>query len=66
MDLQSIKLTMEKLMKNRFQHPDRGKGDAFYHSERVAKLSVSLRKIIFPNDDSHDEILTVAGSILST
>jgi HD superfamily phosphodiesterase len=27
----------------------------------VAKLAVTLRKLILPNDDSHDDILTAAG-----
>ncbi|MDR0948636.1 MAG: HD domain-containing protein [Lachnospiraceae bacterium] len=61
MDLHKIKELMTQLMQDRYQHPDRGLGDAFFHCERVAKLAVDLRKQIFPNDDSHDEILTVAG-----
>ncbi|MDR0964441.1 MAG: HD domain-containing protein [Clostridium sp.] len=61
MDLHKIKELMVKLMQDRYQHPDRGLGDAFLHCERVAKLAVDLRKHILPNDDSRDEILTVAG-----
>ncbi|MDR0946845.1 MAG: HD domain-containing protein, partial [Ruminococcus sp.] len=60
-DLHKIKRVMEDLMLDRYQHPDRGLGDAFYHSERTAKLSIHLREKIFPNDNSHDDILRVAA-----
>jgi uncharacterized protein len=61
MDLDKIKQLAEQLMLNTYGHVERGLGDHYYHGQRVAKLSVTLRKMILPDDDSHDEILTVAG-----
>lgn len=33
----------------------------YYHGERVAKIGLTLRKYILPNDESHDDIISVAG-----
>jgi hypothetical protein len=61
MNLPAIRAAAEHLMLDRYQHPDRGLGDAYHHCVRVAKLTVTLRKLILPDDDSHDDILTAAG-----
>ena len=38
------------------------KSGKYYHGKRVAKLALTLKKNILPNDgDSHDDIITVAG-----
>ena len=38
------------------------KSGKYYHGERVAKLALTLKKYILPDDDgSHDDIITVAG-----
>ena len=37
------------------------KSGKYYHGERVAKIALTLKKHILPNNDSHDDIITVAG-----
>jgi HD superfamily phosphodiesterase len=61
MNLIAIRQIAEDTMLDRYGHPDRGIGDSYFHGQRTAKLAVTLRKLILPEDDSHDEILTVAG-----
>jgi HD superfamily phosphodiesterase len=61
MNLTAIRQIAEDTMLNRYGHPDRGIGDSYFHGQRTAKLAVALRKMILPEDDSHDEILTVVG-----
>lgn len=61
MDTIKIKEIAFKLMANRKAHLEREKGAIYYHGERVAKTIISLREIILPNDDSNDEILTIAA-----
>lgn len=50
-----------QLMANRYTSDSHEKGEKYYHGQRVAKLAVRLRKHLFPDDPSHDEILTVAA-----
>lgn len=61
MDLEKIKLLAFELMGNKRSHEWKERGNKFYHGERVANLILMLRKYILPNDDSYDEILTVAA-----
>lgn len=61
MDLQKIKEIAKHLMAERKAHLEREKGGAYYHGKRVANLVLEFRKIILPDDSSHDDILTVAA-----
>lgn len=61
MNLSVIKQTAEKLMIDRSAHAERERGSIFYHGERVANTAIILRKIILPDDTSHDDKLTVAS-----
>lgn len=61
MDLEAIKKLAFDLMGNRNSHSWKEKGNKYYHGERVAVLALKLRKVILPEDESHDEILTVAA-----
>lgn len=61
MDMEAIKRIAAAEMENRSSHPWKEPGNKFYHGERVAKLALILRKRLFPQDDSHDQILTVAA-----
>jgi uncharacterized protein len=60
-NMDKIRKLAENLMLDTYGHVDRGIGDHYYHGQRVAKLAVTLRKLILPEDNSHDDILTVAG-----
>lgn len=60
-DMTVIKQLAFDLLGNRNSHHWKEKGNKYYHGERVANLALSLRKIILPEDDSHDDILTVAA-----
>ncbi len=42
-------------------HRHREVGHTFFHGQRVAKLAVSLRQAIFPDDPSHDEVIYVGA-----
>jgi HD superfamily phosphodiesterase len=61
MDMVAIKQLAYVLLGNKNSHPWKEKGNKYYHGERVASLVISLRKLILPEDDSHDDILTVAA-----
>ena len=61
MDMQAIKKIAFEAMGNKSSHEFKEKGNKFYHGERVAVLALKLRKIILPDDNSHDEIITVAA-----
>ena len=61
MDLEAIKQLAFENLGNRSSHPWKEPGNKYYHGERVAKLILLLRKHVLPEDDSHDEILTVAA-----
>jgi uncharacterized protein len=60
-NMDKISKLAENLMLDTYSHVDRGIGDHYYHGQRVAKLAVTLRKLVLPEDASHDDILTVAG-----
>lgn len=61
MDLVAIKQLAFDYMGNKSSHSWKEKGNKYYHGERVAKLIITLRQFVLPNNESHDEILTVAA-----
>lgn len=61
MDLKIIKELAYKHMINRKPHDDRERGYIYYHGERVARLSIELRKKLFPNDNEYDQHIIVAA-----
>jgi len=61
MELKAMSRMAEELLKNRRSHPYKEIGNKYYHGIRTAKLALTLRKIILPDDSSHDEILTAAA-----
>ena len=61
MDLSTIKNIAFELMGSKRSHEYKERGNKYYHGERVANLAVELRKFILPNDNSNDEIITVAA-----
>ncbi|NLC43488.1 MAG: HD domain-containing protein [Clostridiales bacterium] len=61
MDLQELKALAFKHLGNRKAHPERERGFIYYHGQRVAKLAVTLRKLIIPDVEDKDDILTVAA-----
>lgn len=61
MNLKTIKELAYKHMINRKPHDDRERGYIYYHGERVARLSIELRKKLFPNDNKYDQHIVVAS-----
>ena len=61
MNLEQIAAVAEKELKRKASHPWKDMGNKYYHGLRVAKIALGLRRELVPEDDSHDEILTVAG-----
>ncbi len=61
MNLNEIKAIAFDNMENRRSHAWKERGNKYYHGQRVAKLVITLREMIFPNDTAHDGILTVAA-----
>lgn len=61
MDISLLNELAFKHMANRKAHPEREKGFIYYHGLRVSKLSIKLRQILLPEDNSHDDIITIAG-----
>jgi len=61
MNLEAIKELAFEHLGNKRSHPWKERGNKYYHGERVAKLAIKLRKYIIPEDDGHDDILTVAA-----
>lgn len=61
MNLDVIKNIAFEQLSERSSHAWKEKGNKYYHGERVAKLALTLRKLLFPDDDSYDDILTVAA-----
>lgn len=61
MDLVKIKQIVFDEMSEKV-HWSGEKGGKYYHGERVAKLALSLKKYILPNDSGdHDDIIRVAA-----
>jgi uncharacterized protein len=61
MNLNEIRKLAYELLGDKASHSWKEIGNKYYHGERVANLVLNLRKQIFPNDNSHDDILTVAA-----
>jgi uncharacterized protein len=61
MDLEVLQALAFKHLGNRKAHPERERGFIYYHGQRVAKLAVTLRKLIIPDVNDKDDILTVAA-----
>jgi hypothetical protein len=61
MDLTKIKQIAFEQMSERSSHSWKERGNKYTHGERVARLALTLRQLLFPADSSHDSILTVAA-----
>ena len=61
MDLNLIKQRAYEKLGKRKAHHHRETGFIYYHGARTAKLVINLRKLIFPEDSSMDEILQAAA-----
>ena len=60
MDLVKIKQILFDEMYEKVQWTGEKSGK-YYHGERVAKLALTLKKYILPDDNSHDDIIAAAG-----
>ncbi|NLL44006.1 MAG: HD domain-containing protein [Firmicutes bacterium] len=61
MDLDLIKDKAWQSMGTRHSHPDREPGYAYYHGQRVAKIGIQLRKLVFPDQSSYDDVIVVGS-----
>jgi uncharacterized protein len=61
MDLQKLKELAFQHMGSRKAHREREMGFIYYHGQRVANIAVTLRKLVLPEDDSKDDLLTAAA-----
>ncbi len=61
MDLDLIRDMAWQSMGKRHSHPDREPGYAYYHGQRVAKIAVQLRELIFPDIRDDDDAILVGG-----
>jgi len=61
MNLAAIKQIAYAEFGNKRSSPYNEIGDKFTHGQRVAKIAVQLRQLIFPDEISYDDILTVAA-----
>jgi uncharacterized protein len=61
MDLEVIREKAWQSMGTRHSHPDREPGYAFFHGQRVAKIAVQLRKLVFPDEEQYDDVLVVGS-----
>lgn len=61
MDLVKIKEIARDELSEKSSHHWKEKGNKYHHGERVANLISKLRPIILPNDNTHDDILTVSA-----
>jgi len=61
MELDKMARLASELLRGKRSHPYKEVGNKYYHGLRTAKLAVTLRKLILPDDDSHDDILTAAA-----
>jgi len=61
MDMRAIQNTAFELMGNKSSHAFKEKGNKYYHGQRVAVLALKLRRLVLPDDNSRDEIMTVAA-----
>ena len=61
MDRKRIDEIAQRYMLNKKSHSHRESGWVYFHGKRTAQLALSLRKRIFPNDASYDDILFAAA-----
>ncbi|MDR0861254.1 MAG: HD domain-containing protein [Oscillospiraceae bacterium] len=61
MDLQAILRVASEQLEGRSSHDFKERGNKFHHGQRVAKLAVHLRELLFPNDGARDDVLTAAA-----
>jgi len=61
MDICTIKNIIFDLLGNKKSHVWSENGNRYYHGQRVANLSLVLKRNIFPDDRGYDDILTVAA-----
>lgn len=61
MDLVVIKDKAWQSMGKRLSHPDREPGYAYYHGQRVAKIALTLRELILPDEQIYDDVIRVGG-----
>ena len=61
MNLDTIKKIAFDVLGEKKSHSWKDKGNKYYHGERTANLAIKLRQHIIPDDDSYDDILTVAA-----
>lgn len=61
MDFEKLEKLAWKYMGKKKSHLEREIGAAFYHCKRVSNSVLELRKSLFPDDTSMDEVLRCAG-----
>lgn len=61
MDIEKINDIAFKTMSKRKSHLKREKGFIYYHCQRVAKVSLNLRKSLFPDKELKDKIIYVGA-----
>ena len=61
MNFERLEAIANKAMGARKSHVEREIGHVYFHGKRVANSVILLRKRVFPEDDSHNEILRCAG-----
>ena len=61
MDLSVLKEQAWQVMGKRYSHPDREPGYAFYHGQRVGKIALQLRELIFPGEEDFDDVILVGA-----
>lgn len=61
MDVVKIQKLAWSFLGERQSHPNREPGYTFYHGQRVAKIALQLRELIYPNQSSADEVIMVAS-----
>ena len=61
MDFTRLDAIAFRLMGKRKSHLEREVGAAYFHGKRTGKSAVALRKKLFPEDGSMDDILLCAG-----
>lgn len=61
MDVKKIRELAFQYMANRKAHIDREIGFIYYHGQRVGNLSLKLRELLIPEDNSKDDIMVVGA-----
>jgi len=61
MDVSAIAQIAAEQMADKSSHPWKERGNKYLHGQRVAKLALTLRKYLFPEDGGGDGILTAAA-----